>query len=327
MIFRSLSDFRNYEKLTTKKRKAELDVAFLKDCNSLGVFPKFLCFPLPNVDNRDTYHIRKRLLRTAITKRSKELRTLDRDLTNKTEEIKSFLNPIDWHILNKALKKNVDKQLNKIFSTHRKKLNNLTKNKAIPFTHKDTVTNLSSVKLSEDELNALKNGLNFSIKPPKIHSSDILATFERIHYSLRNKLIKQEDYSILKTELGHLAHTYVTSYHPTPKDLKKHKILRNIRNNDKIIVLKPDKGNGVVIMDRQFKPLDHDPTISREAKLQRLLRNLKKKNSIDEKSFQEMYPRALQLNDFYPSSIRYGKKFTSQTKSVGTGLLECGYSL
>ena len=28
------------EKLATKKRKAELDVAFLKDCNSLGVFLK-----------------------------------------------------------------------------------------------------------------------------------------------------------------------------------------------------------------------------------------------------------------------------------------------
>ncbi|XP_046863523.1 uncharacterized protein LOC124457291 [Xenia sp. Carnegie-2017] len=43
------------------------------------------------------------------------------------------------------------------------------------------------------------------------------------------------------TQLGHLKR----------HGLRTMNILRNIRNNDKIIVLKPDKGNGVVIMDRQ----------------------------------------------------------------------------
>ena len=310
----SLPDFRNYEKLTIKKRKAELDVAFLKDCQSLGVFPKFLCFPLPNVDNRDTYSIRKRLLRSNITKRCKELRKLEKDLAKKTEELKNHLSSIDWYILNKALTKNVDKQLNKILSTHRKKLKKLTKNKALPFTHKDTVTNLSKVKLSDEELDILRNGLNFSIRPSRLNSSDILTTFERIHLTLKSKLTQQEDYAHLKTELGHLAHTYISSYRPTPNDLKKHRILRSIRNNDNIIVLKPDKGNGVVIMDRQvyinscydiinnptkFKLLSDDPTIAREARLQRLLRKLKKGSHINDQMYQDIFPRGSQPARLY----------------------------
>ena len=58
-------------------------------------------------------------------------------------------------------------------------------------------------------------------------------------------------------------------------DLKRYRILKNIRNNKDIIILRPDKGNGVVILDRQvymnscyaiindeskFKPVTDDPT-------------------------------------------------------------------
>ena len=53
----SLSDFRTYEKLSFKKRKADLDVAFLKDCQTFGVFPNFICFPLPNATHQDTYEL------------------------------------------------------------------------------------------------------------------------------------------------------------------------------------------------------------------------------------------------------------------------------
>ena len=59
-----------------------------------------------------------------------------------------------------------------------------------------------------------------------------------------------------------------------------------------IVILRPDKGNGVVILDRveydkslfkiindttKFRVLTSDPTLTREGKLQRYLRELKKK--------------------------------------------------
>jgi len=57
-----------------------------------------------------------------------------------------------------------------------------------------------------------------------------------------------------------------------------------------MVILQPDKGNGVVILDRnaydrgilkiihdtsKFKPLNNDPTLNREGLLQRFLRDLK----------------------------------------------------
>ena len=55
----------------------------------------------------------------------------------------------------------------KAIFTHRKKLKNLTKNAELPLSPNETVNNLSSYKLTNNELELLKNGLGFSIKPPE----------------------------------------------------------------------------------------------------------------------------------------------------------------
>ena len=54
----------------------------------------------------------------------------------------------------------------------------------------------------------------------------------------------------LVADLSHLAHTYVSSYCPTTADLKKLRVVKEIRKNKNIAILKPDKGNGVVVLDR-----------------------------------------------------------------------------
>ena len=106
----------------------------------------------------------------------------------------------------------------------------------------------------------------------------------------------------------------IVSYRPTKSELKKYRILKNIRNNPNIIITKPDKGNDVVILDRvvynesclkiinnssKFKLLSEDPTVFREAKLQRLLRKLKSKNSLDDKKYNNIYPEGSQTGRFY----------------------------
>ena len=72
-------DFRKYEKLEHKKNKLKLGIDFLNNCKQLGVYPKFLISKLPNVSNKDTLSIRKRLLRSAINKRNKELQHLSKE--------------------------------------------------------------------------------------------------------------------------------------------------------------------------------------------------------------------------------------------------------
>ena len=72
-----------------------------------------------------------------------------------------------------------------------------------------------------------------------------------------------------------------------------------------IAITKPDKGNGVVILDRKlydnaiqeiisgtskFEKLNEDPTLKRGASLQRFLRKLKQKNFFNEIEYDKLYP-------------------------------------
>ena len=52
-------------------------------------------------------------------------------------------------------KHNVGKAFNNVISIHKKKFKNLTKNKQIPFTSEEAIKNLSSYKLTDEEVEIL----------------------------------------------------------------------------------------------------------------------------------------------------------------------------
>lgn len=54
----------------------------------------------------------------------------------------------------------------------------------------------------------------------------------------------------LASDLSHLAYSYVSLYLITTADLKELRVLKELRKNKNIVILKPDKGNGVVVLDR-----------------------------------------------------------------------------
>ena len=72
--------------------------------------------------------------------------------------------------------------------THEKKLRNLTQNTVLPFISTDTVRNLSSSKLTDEEMNIVRYGLKHSIEPNFINKADILSTFDFIHRTMSKDL-------------------------------------------------------------------------------------------------------------------------------------------
>ena len=98
-------------------------------------------------------------------------------------------------------------------------------------------------ELSKEESDLLEPGLYFSIQLDKIRKSEIFSIFEKIHRSFLNNLKSQETKSQIKTDLWHLAHSFF---------FRQHRVLRNLRKNKDIVITKPDKGNGVVILDRKL---------------------------------------------------------------------------
>ena len=201
----NIADLRKLEKISIRSRKAELDLNFLRNCQSFNVFPKFLCFNLPNTSRRDTTTIRKQLLRSAIAKRSKEHRNLIRAREQLAARVQGILNSVDFYILNRTLHHNVTKATTHFVKTHHKKRKILTRNKSIPFTSNETVTNLSSHSLTPEQLNILKFGLTHSIRPPKINESDVFTCFELINHTMAKKLKDTKQTGKLVADLSNVA--------------------------------------------------------------------------------------------------------------------------
>ena len=301
----TVKHFRKYEKLQYKNNKLKLDIDVLNNCKQLGVYPKFLIFKLPNVSNKDVVSIRKRLIRSAINKRNKELQHVSKDLSLFENFLSEQLSTIYFYILTKSITSHNKKSLLKSLYAQQKKLSSLTKNCSLSiFTANETITNLTQYELSQEESDLLKAGLYFSIQPHKIRKSEIFTTFEKIHRSFINNLKSDETKSQIKAHLSYL-NSYFDNYKPSPRILRQHRILRNLRKNKDIVITKPDKGNGVVILDRKlydnaiqelisdtskFEKLNGDPTLKREASLQRFLRKLKQKSFFNENEYDKLYP-------------------------------------
>ena len=145
----TVKDFRKYEKLEHKKNKLKLDIDFLNNGKQLGVYPKFLIFKLPNVLIEDTSSIRKRLLRSAINKRNKELQRVLKELSVSENCLSKQLSTIDFYTLKKSIISYNNKSLQKSLYAQQKKLSSLTRgcNIAI-FTANKAITNLTQYELS-----------------------------------------------------------------------------------------------------------------------------------------------------------------------------------
>ena len=127
-----ITDLRKLEKASIEVRKAELHLNFLRNCQTFNVFPKFLCFQLPNVARQDVISIRKHPLKSAIAKWTKEYRRLLLAWDKLSTQIRDVLNSLDLHILQKAINRNVHQAVAKVIETHTRKLEKHTRNTVLP---------------------------------------------------------------------------------------------------------------------------------------------------------------------------------------------------
>ena len=101
-----------------------------------------------------------------------------------------------------------------------------------------------------------------------------------LHRSFLNNLKSERTKREIKAHLSHLANSYFYNYKTSPRILRQHRVLGNLRKNKDIVITKPDKGNGVVILDQKlynnaieeiisdtfkFEKLSEDPTLKSEA--------------------------------------------------------------
>ena len=168
----------------------------------------------------------------------------------------------------------------------------------------------------------------------------MFTTFEKIHRLFISNLKSEETKNQIKVHFSYLANSYFYKYKPSPNILRQHRLLRNLRKNKDIVITKPNKGNGVVILDwklydkaiqeiisdtSKFEKLNEDPNFKREASLQRFLCKLKQKNFFNENEYDKLYPSGSAPARIYDtpemhksSSSDTFPKFCAIVSSIGT---------
>ena len=89
-----------------------------------------------------------------------------------------------------------------------------------------------------------------------------------------NNLKSEEAKSQIKEYLSYLANSSFYNYKRSPPILPQHCVLRNLRKNKNIVLTKPDKGNGVVILDPKLYNNAIQEIISDTSKFQNLKEDL-----------------------------------------------------
>ena len=116
----TVKDFPKHEKLEYKKNKLKLDIDFLNNCKQLGVYSKFLIFKLPNVSNKDALSNRKRLLRSPINNRNKELQHPSKEFSVSVNFLSTQLSTIDFYILTNSVTSYNKKSLQNCYTLNKK---------------------------------------------------------------------------------------------------------------------------------------------------------------------------------------------------------------
>ena len=170
------------------------------------------------------------------------------------------------------------------------------------------VHNFSSHKLTAEEEYILSFGLDHHI-PTKLNGNNIKTEFEAFYYHL-NKQLKQiptNEKDELKTKLRKTCENYYKINNPRNTN----RIITNLAKNNNLMVMKQDKGRGVVLVDKakyvekvtslldtdNFKEQLTDKTKSAEEAVQRIL--LKNKTTIGEEMYTKIYPSGSNPGTFY----------------------------
>ena len=96
----------------------------------------------------------------------------------------------------------------------------------------------------------MKYGFPHSIPSEQLRKTEVFTTFDMIHCFLRSELSSNQFGNALKTDISYLANNYYSNYCPSLNISKIHKVLEKLRRNKDIVITRPVKGNGVVVMDR-----------------------------------------------------------------------------
>ena len=289
-------------------------------------------FRVANKDflNSQTYRqCQRKLLKQEISNKKRRARLLRKDLQSVRNDLMSKLKWIDFnHLCNLFLLGN-DKALRKHQKIQNKKFGKLSEVSCESVSHDPdkVIYNISSHKLTKEEKSVLFKGLQFPLAPKRLEYADYMLRFELLFRDIKtNDLITAQNSSIKSKLLD----TAFTSYNFFERkrpvsNLSEAELnaLENLTKNKNLVIQKADKGNTVVIIDKndyktkiknilsdstKFKKLEFGDNkqliflINSEKKRKDIIKPLYQKECLTKKEYDSIYPTGSRPGILYGSA-------------------------
>jgi hypothetical protein len=240
----SLMLYRTYERHLTSFNRRKIQLRFLQDCRAEQVTPKH--FDVKLFEHGEPYsQIKKLIIQDAITNCKSEIEDSHFYVRRGYSNLRYFVHPcLLKHIVDIA-----HNTARHVSSRHETRLNDRlhslckhsTWNK---FTVRNSVINLSTHQLSEDQHILLGFALNFSLPPSQRDTIATATCFENFTFRYRDQLINPD--LIRGAAIPFLA-SLSKHHYLLPKRFNRS--MQELRQNDDIVVFPADKGGKVVILD------------------------------------------------------------------------------
>jgi hypothetical protein len=171
------------------------------------------------------------------------------------------------------------------------------------------VTKLTGELLTPEEERVLNYGLNHGLAT-RLTESDVVASAESIWDQLNRENVLNTRWLSEKRKIKNSIKALACNFldfddRGISEDSKHIKILKSLR--EKYAILKPDKGNGIVLIKKtdyencltglfayttKFRKINIDPTFTQLATVQRYLRTIYNRNEIDDFTYEEIRPQS-----------------------------------
>ena len=318
----TLRTLRDLERAYRKRIKRLADVEFLKTCLVYKLNPKLTNFKLNRKSNQNlpaSTRLKTNIIRAEIQYNLRQIGNLNKTITNLESALFGVVSYFHSIWIKSFFKVNLAKFFCTVTETHNRKLKNLGLHINTSL-NTSAVFNMSKIELSESELKLLSKGLRYSIFPSRINEKEIQAQFEglftqaesfmNVSQKIEFKACLINCYSLLLSSFKFYRNT---DYYFSKSDRDTIYGLKKKCDLNQVLLIKADKGNTVVVIDKakyiegmnailsdesKFETVENDNTLDRQEKLQLWLRS-NIKNIVSDKEYSDMYPTCANLPVLY----------------------------
>ena len=252
----ALHTYRNLESSTKKWKKAQLDYDFLLFCKMSNVVPNFIRFKLyrSSLYNTEFYHSStKNLLDIEINFKSKAIKRLEQQVSSLSTSFYDSVSFIDGFYFKSLIQRNLRTFVSDTTRIHERKLLKLGLHQPKFLSPEDVIFNYSDYTLSEKEKCLLSLGLDFSLPNFNPSFSKFFLPFE-LFFNALSHLPSHINLEAARQSIQSIAHKAFSSYKVTIwfPFFKKcdFEILKKLSIKRDLVICRPDKGKGIVLLNR-----------------------------------------------------------------------------